>query len=337
MRMNTKNEKYRIVWAVDPFAKSPKYQRSAVSVMNELARSAPLEIIPIHVLAAGIAERLRSAPAETRLKIRHKGQSIVDGISGALALQARPLYILPEKFSSLQGGATQLLRFARKIHADMIVLSTHARKGAERWAIGSFAETLSTISDVPILIAPPSWSPSGKKKTILFATDFSADSLAAFDRLLEMAVRQTWDITVFHQVNYPFYPAYDFAFETLASYDGDLRELAALMRKKAEKLVAKGKRIGVLVDISIYSSQRFSIADAILKEIQKKHLFIALASQSSPLRNAFLGGPTRQLIRKSPVPIWVIHPEKISKETKVMADRDSKRRDLIQDGARTDL
>lgn len=313
-----KNGKYRIIWAVDPFAKPARFQRSAVRAITEISRDVNTEVFPIHVMAAGLAERLREAPADSLVKIRHRGQANMEGIIGKKDLAFKPLHILSEKFSSLKGGVNELVRFATKIKADLIVLSTHARQGPRRWVLGSFAETFSTLSDVPILITPPNWNPQGIRKSVLFATDFSKESLAAYERLLAMASEAKWGVTVFHHVDYPIYPAYEFAFASWTTYEEDLREVAELRRKEAEKMVEKGKSAGVAVDIVIHTPQTMSAADSAIRQLKKGYLFVALASQSGLLRNAILGSTTRQLIRKSPVPVWVMHPPKEIVSRKLM-------------------
>lgn len=315
-----KNETYRIVWAVDPFVKPARFQRSAARAIEHLTKEGEAEVLPVHVMAAGIQERLRVAPADTAVKIRNRGQANLEGIIGKKNPIFKPLNILAKKFSSMKGGADELIRFSKKARADLIVLSTHANKGAKRWLLGSFAETLSTLSDLPILIAPPNWSPQGERKSVLFITDFSEESHRAFSRLLEMAKKQNWNITVFHHVDYPIYPAYEYAFASWTTYNEDLREVTELRRKEAEKLAAKGRNAGVAVDVAIHTAQTLNVTKSALKQLRKGYLFLALASQSGLVRSTVLGSTTRQLIRNSPAPVWVIHPQKSAEAQKTKGD-----------------
>ena len=48
--------------------------------------------------------------------------------------------------------ADSLLRHAKQVNADMIVLGTHGRTGLMHVLVGSFAETLMRRSDIPLLI-----------------------------------------------------------------------------------------------------------------------------------------------------------------------------------------
>lgn len=316
-------EKIRMVWAVDPFAKSVRFQQSAVQVIEALARETPTEVLPIHVLAAGMAERFRSFTADTIAKIRLRGQSKVNGLIGRKSFLFQPLHILGKKFYSQRGGAVELIRFANKVKADFIVLSTHARKAPKRWVLGSFAETLSALSDIPTLIAPPHWKSSGEKKEILFVTDFSLPSLIAFDRLLESAALYGWRVTLFHSIDYRFYPAYAFALAAVNSYEDDVEEIVQDWSREADKVAAKAKRVGVEVNVVIKKTQGLSVAESVLREIQKekKFLFVALASQTELATANLVGATTRQLIRCSPIPVWSVHPQNALRSRKTVSSR----------------
>lgn len=311
-----KEKPFRIIWAVDPFAKPSRFQRSAARVIEAFSARTPTEVLPVHVLAAGLPEKLRAFSDESLKKIVRRGQSNLNGIVGKKKWAMRPLHVLPEKFSSIRGGILALLKFTAKAKGDLIVLSTHARSGPKRWILGSFAETMSNLSPIPLLVAPPRWNPKSGDRTVLFATDFSSESLAAFDRLLVMAAKQDWRIAIFNHVDYQFYPHYAFAFAALDTYEDDVAEVIAARRKIAQKLVAKAKRAGVEAEVVIRSVKTLNVADTIARELKKGYLFAAIASQSGVLANAFIGGTTRQLLRISPVPVWVIHPELTAKIAK---------------------
>ncbi len=309
-----KNETIRIVWSVDPFAESPELQRSAIRVLEELARSGKHEIFPIHVMAAGIEERLRTLPPETRHTIQRKAQAEVDRLVGQNALNLHPLHTLGKNAATLKGGAREIVRIAKKLAADMIVLSTHARRGPKRWLLGSFAEALTDLSEIPVLVARPNWRPTGDRRRILFATDFSVESVVAFRSVVEQARLRHWSVTVFHHVDFPVYPAYEFAFAVYNSYAEDVRELAEIQRSRAEKFAEHARSMGVSVEILVDTSTSLNAADAILKELSNGYLFVALASQSGQFRRVLHGSTTRQLIRRSPNPCWVLHPDAAAKE-----------------------
>ena len=64
-----------------------------------------------------------------------------------------------------------------------------------------------------------------------------------------------------------------------------------------------------------------SISELVI-ELAEKHSFdlIAMAAQSGPISSALIGSVTRQVIRRSPCPVWVLRfPEKRFKELRPSA------------------
>ena len=74
---------------------------------------------------------------------------------------------------------------------DLIVLGTHGRTGAEKLLLGSVAEEIFRRSLVPVLTIGPGVRSSvhnaGRFRRVLFATDFSPESLAAAPYALTIA------------------------------------------------------------------------------------------------------------------------------------------------------
>jgi nucleotide-binding universal stress UspA family protein len=76
-------------------------------------------------------------------------------------------------------------------HADLIVLGTHGRTGAEKLLLGSVAEEVFRRSRVPVLTIGPgvlrSVHGGARFRKVLYATDFSKESLAAAPYAISMA------------------------------------------------------------------------------------------------------------------------------------------------------
>ncbi len=68
--------------------------------------------------------------------------------------------------------ADEILRYVASEGIDMIIMSTHGRKGIDRLIFGSVAEQVLKSSTVPILAFKPSRTPKTKK---LFDLSFSGD------------------------------------------------------------------------------------------------------------------------------------------------------------------
>lgn len=71
---------------------------------------------------------------------------------------------VPSGIAVLMGeAAEQIVDFAGKENADLIVMASHGRSGFSRWAMGSVAEKVFRGSSVPILLVKASPDETGKK------------------------------------------------------------------------------------------------------------------------------------------------------------------------------
>ena len=76
-------------------------------------------------------------------------------------------------------AATEIVRFAGKMEAELIVISTHGRSGIKRLMLGSVAQKVAQTSDRPIILLPNSW--------------FSHHQTAEFESIVPVADSQEQD------------------------------------------------------------------------------------------------------------------------------------------------
>jgi len=90
---------------------------------------------------------------------------------------------------------------------DLIVLGTHGRTGAEKFLLGSVAEEIFRRSPVPVLTIGPgvrsSTHTAGRFHRVLFATDFTADSVAAAPFALSLAQEDQARLVLLHVMRKP--------------------------------------------------------------------------------------------------------------------------------------
>jgi len=105
----------------------------------------------------------------------------------------------PEVHTVLNGGdiVRHILEGIEKFSADLLVMGTHGRKGFNRSAVGSVTDRMVRVARCPVLVlsqaehglAAPAEPESVELKTILLATDFSANS----NRALQFALKWAWE------------------------------------------------------------------------------------------------------------------------------------------------
>ncbi|HEV3218294.1 MAG TPA: universal stress protein [Candidatus Acidoferrales bacterium] len=95
-------------------------------------------------------------------------------------------------------------RAIKQLGIELIVVGTHGRSGAERLLLGSVAEEIFRRSSVPVLTIGP-WAAravhnAAKFHRILFATDFTKESLAAAPYAISMAQENQARLVLLHVI-----------------------------------------------------------------------------------------------------------------------------------------
>jgi nucleotide-binding universal stress UspA family protein len=90
--------------------------------------------------------------------------------------------------------------------ADLIVIGTHGRSGFEKMFLGSVAERVFRLSDLPVLTVGPAVAKAppveAELKNIVFATDFSETSRRALPYALSFAQEHQASLTLLHVVEH---------------------------------------------------------------------------------------------------------------------------------------
>jgi len=142
----------KILVAVDGSPASSKGLREAI----RLARAERAKLFIMHVVdefqAFAAMDGLVGAPGADLLSaLREGGKRILAKAVGiALKQKIKPKGILREMLSG--PAAYPIVREARKLRADLIVLGTHGRRGVRRLVLGSDAEQVVRTASVPVLL-----------------------------------------------------------------------------------------------------------------------------------------------------------------------------------------
>lgn len=297
----------KIVWAMDPFAEEPDMLKSAAWSIRALAKNQALSVEPVYVLPRLPTEIALPDDPQFLQAVAAQGQDELASILERIKIPGlRPLRVLSDHAMTLRNEARDLLRYAKDTGAELIVLSSHGRKGVPRWFVGSFAETLTLYADIPLLVVHPNWRRTPEFKIILFPTDFSEGSLGAFNQVLDLAAKQKSRILLFHKTQTPRLTGFDFANLAYEAYTEALAEESARREKMAAELVQVARSRGVRMEVVFDHSHKTSLTDAIVKRAQRLGAVIALASHTAPASAVLLGSTARRIVRTSEQPVWVI-------------------------------
>lgn len=298
----------KILWAVDPFSDEPSFIRSTARSIASIRQGAPVAVQPVFVRLGAPPRKLLELWPEFISDLRKNAQYALDSKLGAELLpDILPLQILRNQHSTISHGVKLVAEHARELGAELIVLSSHGRQGLSRALLGSFAEALTLISQTPLFVTKPGDDQSVDLKEILFLTDFSDESVAAYRQLLDFAVPFGSRIAIMHKIGQPTYPTFELGHAYQAAYAKALDEMAEDAAQIGRDLAAMAKSRGLRAEVIIDRTPG-SIASSAQALAEERGAMIALAAQSGALSATLLGSTTWQILRTSRLPVWVMHP-----------------------------
>lgn len=124
----------------------------------------------------------------------------------ALFLQSEALKDVPHRAWIEEGPVWDALEgLIQQQHVDLVVVGTHGRTGLKKLLLGSVAEEIIRISPCPVLAVGPQAERhrAADVREILFATDFTPESLAALPFALDQAHNYGARLTLLHVVPEP--------------------------------------------------------------------------------------------------------------------------------------
>jgi nucleotide-binding universal stress UspA family protein len=115
---------------------------------------------------------------------------------------------VPHQVVSVIGDVWDILsRLVGEHDIDLIVVGTHGRTGARKLLMGSVAERIFRQAACPVLTVGPNVpckeNGAGQFRKILFATDFSKESLAALSYAFSLAEEDQSQLALLHVVEQP--------------------------------------------------------------------------------------------------------------------------------------
>jgi nucleotide-binding universal stress UspA family protein len=186
----------------------------ALSYAVEIARKSIATVHAVHVISTGVSpqvlppERARDAYDKKEFHERKKND---------LELELREL---PHEFLICQGDIWESLKdVIENRNVDLLVLGTHGRAGIAKAILGSVAKQVFRQAPCPVLTVGPGEAPGpeapAELKCILYATDFSPESLAAARYAISLAKDHRAQLILLHAMEDGIMGQDDLALEIL--------------------------------------------------------------------------------------------------------------------------
>ena len=250
----------------------------------------------VHVLHVVDVRKMETAPDSDDARVR--GQELV----GAIAEEAQDQE-LSVTTAVLRGTPSErILQYASKEDLDLITMGTHGRTGVQRYLLGSVAEKVVRLSDIPVLTVRlsterPQYFPY---KNVLVPTDGSRGARGATD----------WAITVAD--------AYGGTIHALsvtesAALGFDVRSSIQLEQMQGAAEDAVTAVVGAAHDAGLDATSTVSQGTPykeILAYIDEHDIDIVVMGTHGrgDLDRYLLGSVAEKTVRTSPVPVMTIRP-----------------------------
>lgn len=290
--MPRKPKTSKIIWAIDAFYTDSQIEKRGLSIVNAWNADQDLPIEPVFVLNDINEQESSYHPsAKSKLKKIVGSTSLKNLLPTKIIRTVRP----PFTNSRLVDG---LVNYCKKQKPSLIVVHTSNKNIGARFLFGSFAETLVLSTTIPVFLIGAKTKRLRTIKTILFATDFSKESMSAFQTVLQKAKGLGSKVVLFHQLD----PTESHLHQGKTTYYKQSSQVKKWLNLAAQE--------DVPLKLQVSGGAKNKMV-SILNHAEKSNAnMIALVARSGPLKSILLGSTTRQLSRNSKTPLWILHPEK---------------------------
>jgi nucleotide-binding universal stress UspA family protein len=227
--------------------------------------------------------------------------------SGIEAETLEKLTIVQKRFES-GVPAERLVAYVEDRDVDLVVMGTHGRRGVQRMLLGSVTEEVLRKVPCPVFTvqADVEEEAGTTVRRILVPVDFSDASEMAVQHATEIAQTYGAEVHLLHVVEEVVYPsAYGIEPPSMQSQDVVLRVEQALGRMAREELGYEHVQVSSTIGYAPMTILDYAQENAI-------DLIVIATHGRSGLDRVLLGSVAERVIRQSPVPVFVVKPDRKS-------------------------
>jgi nucleotide-binding universal stress UspA family protein len=294
LQRRKQEKKMKLALAFNPFTENIEILKKAKTLIGSLKPksleivfvSSPAEVQLNFAFDIDIKDRYSKYPKELAI---HK--------LNAAGLKYSKITILEVQSASTSERVRRLAEYLKKSNFDMTLLSTHARKGMDRFFQGSFTESLILNAKSNLLV----FNPHSKISTTIKKITFSHDLSKAATKNLKSIFRLANGLKSNLDVIYVSDPILSYSESTIL-YADTYREL------NNKKITGLQKEVGKLDrKIKLFVEDGWqAISELIMKNADKnKSNLIVVNAKVGSLVAALGGSVSRQVIRTAHQPVLV--------------------------------
>jgi nucleotide-binding universal stress UspA family protein len=199
--------------------------------------------------------------------------------------------------------ADALAQIVEEHEVDLLVLGTHGRRGVSKLFLGSVAEGIFRRAACPVLSVGPNVSskPNGEIQFqhIVFATDFSEDSLAALPYAVSLAEEDQALLALLHVVEQP------------AAGIADLEDVKASLMRRLQELVPPEAEPWCHVECLLEFGQQFALPAQRILEVAGDQAADLIVLGARPVQGKLglgthLASTTAQILTRAACPVLTV-------------------------------
>ena len=305
----------RIIWAIDAFEDQQDLTLKMAQFIARIHEHTEAEVEPVYLLRENeIILPTYEVPTwvmDHSKTAESMFQEILKDLEMPFLLSPK---VIPHSAQSHSGSADILSNYATRTNADLIVVGSHAREGMQRFLLGSFAESLLLQAATPVCVITADSSFQTKSQQILFPTEFGEHSKDNFHHTVNLARQLHAEVTLLHVITRPAESVFDVETRNqvynykgrMLSLEQILEEQFELQSQRAHQWAQWATEQGVPTKVQIDQSYH-PVDEVILHSVRQQEVnLVIMEAQSGPMSAALLGSFTRNVIRKSNCPVYVI-------------------------------
>lgn len=293
--------KRKIIWAIDPYDENKKNLKKAYTIAKHLA-GGDNNIVPVYISSLirpyydfdfGVYAWVDKFAVNSQADFQ---KALIKQGLGALAKNAIVDFT---DSSSVTVTCKRLVEIAEKQKAECILVFSHAKNLAERFVLGSFAETLVHYAKGPVLIVNPK-NLKSKMKHIFYCDDLEGNFLEHLKNVRDqLQALKAKDLVYFHAPH----PIYRFSMD---QNNREAKEYRVEVDRKMTQVGQAAKKLRLNLT-PIIDAEWTSVPEKVAKYAKSKKSDLVVVRARSSRFGALMGGSvTRQLLRNSSVPLLVM-------------------------------
>ncbi len=199
----------------------------------------------------------------------------------------------------------RLVAYAEGHDVDLVVMGTHGRRGIRRLMLGSVTEEVLRTAPCPVLTVrgDDESDPRSGVRRILAPVDFSDAAESAVRHAGELAETYDADLHLLHVVEEVTYPSAYGVDPPFSSPDEVVGRVENTLGKQVRKEIGNGRvRVSATVGYAPWTILDFVEANDV-------DLIVIATHGRSGLDRVLLGSVAERVLRRSPVPVFLVRPD----------------------------